>query len=212
MQVCDRCHITFRDNASLNSHKCIVMSSQVNNNYNELIKQDPPIELRETKEPKEEEDLKQCDLCNQFYKNQVYFDEHLARDHKKPEEKHPCRNCGVSFDSNALLVQHQQSHHNASSSVQTSLRTSEGRYICDICNKTYRSRSILRTHRITHGTTKPFTCEFCQQGFNSFSNLKNHRYKHTGQKFPCDHCGKTYSSPGNLKTHISKLHSHDNIS
>ena len=183
--------------------------------------------------------LKQCDSCDQFYKDQECLDAHIKRDHSHQMDRYRCLVCDETFMSRAILQTHQRVEHPDSASdtdasspsttqgnrhvkevnailiqgskprgspLLTSIVTSDGRHLCDICNKSYRSRSILRTHRITHGNDKPYICETCKQGFNSFSNLRNHRFKHTGRKFPCEHCGKSYSSPGNLKTHLIKLH------
>ena len=46
---------------------------------------------------------------------------------------------------------------------------------CDICNETFASKDILRTHgKIVHEEIKDFLCDFCEMKFSNRWNLQNH--------------------------------------
>ena len=52
-------------------------------------------------------------------------------------------------------------------------------FICQICNRGFRSMGDLRTHRVVH-TKRDFECKACGKKFYKSSNLKSHERIHTG--------------------------------
>lgn len=45
---------------------------------------------------------------------------------------------------------------------------------CDVCNKTFSTRTNLTRHRITHDGKKPYVCKICGNSFTQNGSLKSH--------------------------------------
>ena len=83
---------------------------------------------------------------------------------------------------------------------------SDRSFICNICNKMCKSRSLMFTHMRKHTGERPFECEVCGKRFSLKTNLGQHMYTHTGEKnFECVQCGKRFNRKSNLITHM-KVH------
>uniref|UniRef100_A0A182WAS9 Protein krueppel n=1 Tax=Anopheles minimus TaxID=112268 RepID=A0A182WAS9_9DIPT len=85
---------------------------------------------------------------------------------------------------------------------------SPGRYkvnkipTCSICNKEFKSKSILYRHRQTH-FEKNFECSMCEKKFSSNYQLNIHEQRHKKQKcHKCPHCDKAFFNETELKNHI----------
>ncbi|XP_056640827.1 zinc finger protein-like [Diorhabda sublineata] len=86
------------------------------------------------------------------------------------------------------------------------LRTGEKSFKCDICLKSFSSRSGFRRHSLTHTGKKPIKCDICSVSFLWMSELKRHLLIHGREKlFKCHLCGKSLSQKGDFKRH---LHGH----
>ena len=89
---------------------------------------------------------------------------------------------------------------------------------CDICSKTFISKSRLEEHMNTHTGAKPFICDKCGKGFQNDSNRRNHfknAHKdakdffttHRDKMFACDICEKNFMSDNQKKGHMKRYHS-----
>ena len=64
--------------------------------------------------------------------------------------------------------------------------------ICDVCNKTFKSKSYLKIHKRTHSGKKPYKCEK--------GDLTRHMLVHNGKKdFQCFVCLKEFQRKEHLK-------------
>lgn len=76
---------------------------------------------------------------------------------------------------------------------------------CDICDKEFLYKSVLRIHMRKHSKEKPFKCNVCEKTFTRNSLLQGHKRKHTGERpFKCDDCNKTFLQQLYLQTHKRK--------
>lgn len=85
-------------------------------------------------------------------------------------------------------------------------------YSCDICQKSYNSRSKLFEHiNYRHSEARPHHCSQCPKVFKSTSNLNQHiKYAHEKPRYSCPDCpqaDKLFSKSG-LRYHRLKIH-HD---
>ena len=77
---------------------------------------------------------------------------------------------------------------------------------CSMCGKGFRTLTLLRRHRLTHGSplpsNKPYTCSVCGKGFSKESHLKCHFHVHAKKETsPCSICGKKLPHSHDLKLH-----------
>ena len=52
-------------------------------------------------------------------------------------------------------------------------------FYCDICEKEFKRRCNLNTHKLIHSGEKPYTCDTCEKAFNRRSNLNAHKLIHS---------------------------------
>ena len=85
------------------------------------------------------------------------------------------------------------------------IHTDERPYKCHLCDRTFRTNTLLRNHINTHTGVKPYKCtvDGCDMAFVTSGELTRHtRYIHTHEKpFRCTLCD--YAS-----VEISKLRRH----
>ncbi|OMJ87688.1 hypothetical protein SteCoe_10532 [Stentor coeruleus] len=73
---------------------------------------------------------------------------------------------------------------------------------CDICEKEYANKSVLKQHMKTHLPSKPWKCDLCPREFSQKSKLIEHVNRHQGTPpFTCSNCGKGFYQKDRLKTH-----------
>ncbi|XP_055910627.1 zinc finger protein 91-like [Eupeodes corollae] len=89
-------------------------------------------------------------------------------------------------------------------------RIEDGKYGCNLCEKTFKSSYHVKRHFLSHTQEKAFHCTMCEMRFNRADHLKNHMTKHNPVKpFQCDNCGASYGRADHLKRHKEMHHSND---
>ncbi|XP_058509907.1 transcription factor E4F1 isoform X2 [Solea solea] len=82
----------------------------------------------------------------------------------------------------------------------------EGRYICQLCEKTFKTSNILRTHIKTHSDQKNFSCDLCETSFRTKGSLIRHNRRHTDERpYRCTLCGQSFRESGALTRHLKAL-------
>ncbi|XP_018092620.1 transcription factor E4F1 isoform X2 [Xenopus laevis] len=88
----------------------------------------------------------------------------------------------------------------------TMVLNEKGRYVCQLCDKTFKTANILRAHMITHGTKKEFECKLCGNSFRTKGSLIRHNRRHTDERpYVCSKCGKSFRESGALTRHFRSL-------
>ncbi|XP_071217512.1 uncharacterized protein [Salvelinus alpinus] len=80
--------------------------------------------------------------------------------------------------------------------------TTERRFSCTFCGKSFPRFWQLKEHLRSHTGEKPYTCEQCGRSFTKQCNLIRHAVVHSGEKpFECTQCGKCFTQRSNMTSH-----------
>ncbi|XP_063876046.1 putative zinc finger protein 702 [Scylla paramamosain] len=79
----------------------------------------------------------------------------------------------------------------------------QAKFECQLCDKTFKYKSWLRQHTLTHSGVRDYECEECGKKFTAKFSLTRHNLTHSGvSNHECDECGKKFTQKGKLTTHI----------
>ena len=134
---------------------------------------------------------------------------HQAHENLAPEclgsLKFTCNYCGRGFKRLAPFNAHIEKHTSDSfvRKADKSEKTVESRdHVCDICARAYKTKHLLKAHRLTHGE-KSFLCSNCGKGFVTKAALHSHLKVHTGEKpHTCVICKKSFAHVGSFDSHM----------
>ena len=75
--------------------------------------------------------------------------------------------------------------------------------MCQLCKKSFKTESYMKSHLLTHTGEKPYKCSDCGKQFRYKDSLKAHTRDHTGDKFKCQFksCDKEFNRERDLKDH-----------
>lgn len=98
-----------------------------------------------------------------------------------------------------LLTPMKTSDDNKSSSI----KSDDGLFRCQVCNKEFLNRNHLNRHAIIHSGVKPFKCDQCDKGFYRMEHLQRHVIVHTGiRPYKCNFCDKSFFQVGDQMKHL----------
>ncbi|XP_049297236.1 transcription factor grauzone-like [Anopheles funestus] len=133
-----------------------------------------------------------CELCEEKLESFTALKNHYFKQHGVQGY---IKCCGRTFHSRYRLLEH-VSYHVGASMVR-----------CDICNKSFSSRSYLLVHKSRkHGQAedRPYKCTQCHQSYAMECHLKAHIVSHV--RVNCTICGKELASALSLRTHMINMH------
>jgi len=83
-------------------------------------------------------------------------------------------------------------------------------YLCHICSKPFTSKQTLNMHvNYVHSTDRPFSCSMCTKSYKIKSELTQHEMTHSDHyNYSCETCGKQFRGKVNLRMHM-KTHLSD---
>ena len=91
------------------------------------------------------------------------------------------------------------------STADRAKETPDRPFNCTICEKSFKRRSSLATHKFIHTDLKPHVCGECNKRFLRKSDLKKHGLMHSGKKpYQCEKCGRRFSQSSNMLTHFRR--------
>ncbi|CAH1270600.1 ZFAT [Branchiostoma lanceolatum] len=157
-----------------------------------------------------------CQQCDYTSINKGHLKDHIATKHKG--ERHPCEMCSSTYTTLRALVKHFREKHDPEANSDSKeifdklkLQTRDGVrdliYICDLCNRKFKTRLDKERHVVLHQGMKPFPCGLCEYSTNRQANLDLHIRKH---KFiyNCCACQEHFLSSIPLTAHIQEVHKH----
>ncbi|XP_059619197.1 zinc finger protein weckle-like [Phlebotomus argentipes] len=149
------------------------------------------------KGPREKKHL--CTLCPKRFNRPHLLREHTIEEHRQEEMAYVCTSCSKRFSCEKKLKMHEISH----------LPVSEGLiYPCPHCDKKFNHKYKIPSHiRAMHSGDKPFVCEECGNSFKTRSALNAHQVSHVEERtFQCTNCPKRFKNQRALKRHDEDTH------
>ncbi|GFT06861.1 zinc finger protein [Nephila pilipes] len=112
-----------------------------------------------------------CSICKKAFLQQKTLEEHLQT-HLESEEQ-PKTDVSSSLDEKEIL------------------KTANKLHTCDLCYRSFSSKTYLHKHVALHGGDRPHECTICRKTFALKDNLQKHYRTHDPmkQRFFCSECG-----------------------
>ncbi|KAG5884490.1 hypothetical protein JTB14_001285 [Gonioctena quinquepunctata] len=130
-----------------------------------------------------------CDLCQSIFPTSLRLRAHKTRVHFPKERTYACEICGYLARTRSAFVHHKLKHQ-------------DKKFTCQLCNKSYSTKSVLKVHMGSHANKRQNLCSVCGKGFNYPNALEYHMRLHTGEKnYHCEFCNKRFRMPNSLNRH-----------
>ena len=130
-----------------------------------------------------------CETCSKLLNTLTALKWHMF---SHGNEAYKCDKCAKMFVYKSKLRQHRCSHLkqrlyqccygkcqreycHPQDLARHILTHSQKTFECDLCEKTFKQKRLLRCHKAIHSTTYHYFCQFCNKGFVHNSQLFRHR-------------------------------------
>lgn len=140
-----------------------------------------------------------CSDCGESFMDKKEYLKHVKLVHRKKNAKKACNAakscpiCGINLYNSQALRNHISRIH----------EEKEMKFKCELCDKSYFSKSELKQHGAVHCKDKNFTCEECGKNFAAKHHLVRHSKTHFGLKpFECDICHKQLADKTGFIAHV----------
>lgn len=117
------------------------------------------------------------------------------------------KNSKIPHKKRAIQPQSDNEEDDDVSEVTSPSNSAKKEQICQYCEKTFPSRTLLKEHKKTHVGEKPLSCNICQKGFKQRVSLDSHIQKHKDDDSrTCKPCDKQFASRMELRKHQQTVH------
>ncbi|KAK3610445.1 hypothetical protein CHS0354_016624 [Potamilus streckersoni] len=133
-----------------------------------------------------------CEICGAQFTVSSNLKQHKKIMHTEQTRNYQCDLCGVSFKREANLRYHTKYMH-----------TTARPFVCNICNKSFKTKYVHNLHMNTHREDICFKCDMCGKGFKNKSYLFSHMKRHNKEfRTFCEICGKGFYENRKLQDHL----------
>ena len=173
-------------------------------------------------------EITDCGICGVLLNNELEYSEHQrCHGRESIENTFSCEDCGEDFNTSELLQNHSAEHcvdvepqelfHQPAEAPSIDKRAKrmksymlddQGRYVCNICDSTFKSKDNLNRHIVKHDGTKDFKCIYCPREFYFQRDLNVHlKQSHfESKKVVCGVCDADFTTNSALKKHFIAKH------
>jgi len=140
-----------------------------------------------------------CNECQEKFYGKGNLTDHNAKVHGKEYE---CKHCDMTFK------------HKPTRNVHVEKQHGEAQHICEICSKTFKTKSAISKHRRRHSDAPyyKFPCGQCSKGAQSEKSLQTHmETHHKGKQFMCAYCTSAFTSNSDRIQHEKRVHGEKTI-
>ncbi len=136
-----------------------------------------------------------CDYCDSCLSSVSSFNKHMKR--HLGETPFQCSLCDESFSYETYLERHILTHN----------KPCKASFLCDICDKVFKSNDDVDKHKKRSHVIRPFLCYICDAAFAYAQGLKRHvcLTHNEGKLHKCDQCNATFLEVHDLECHM-KIH------
>ncbi|XP_063707595.1 uncharacterized protein LOC134836307 [Culicoides brevitarsis] len=104
-----------------------------------------------------------CTHCSKQFTLKCNLDRHIKSLHSNNPSKLVCEHCGNEYTNQNTLNEHMEMAHKKSKIWK-----------CNVCDKTFFIKRLLKVHEIVHSEYRPFQCTQCDQCYKRRSHLDRH--------------------------------------
>jgi len=164
------------------------LNGHIFTNHREKVVLHPEIKLKYT-----------CTICNEKFYGKGNLTDHNSKVHGKEYE---CKFCDMTFK------------HKPTRNVHIEKEHGHAHHMCEICSKTFKTKSAIIKHRKRHmeGNFFKFPCSQCAKGAQTEQGLLTHmETHHQGKQFMCAYCTSAFTSSSDRIQHEKRVHSEKTI-
>lgn len=156
--------------------------------------------------------LYRCEPCKTNFYDPQRYEAHIKIVHEEYKRPFKCQECGKAYKFEKNLLDHIADNHSNRPVVE---------HTCEICNKLYRSRTLLRSHmekqHPEHNDEEEYNsgiaeqlkyqCQYCPKVFKSKYTFNYHSMSHhnhqvlRSKQFKCNECDTIFSCRSGLNQH-----------
>lgn len=192
---CHLCDLKFVKFSTLEKHHQLVHLNKTfcvtNRHFNELNQLRQEVRRAfEIQHKEDSNDFENSDVCSTKDEDQKSTEQESK---KQQIFQCPVDGCLKSFHHRSSFIMHEKCVH-----------SDERSFTCEICSKTFKTRSNLNVHIKMHKNQRDHHCHICGQSFFTSSHLKAHVKVHLKDaKYKCDvpECGKMFIHLSSFKKH-----------